>query len=472
MARRIDVELTSRRDDDTWTWRAIGAREPRGELDGSLLWSDAKVGDHIRCEADFSIDGISVTSAGPLVEPERTSAFETLEILGSGGEEQLVTTNFVEGGGRGRGRGRGDRGDRDDRGGGRRDDRSGGHRDNERSRPRSEPRQQRERPPAKSKPKRLRPGREHRDAWLAELAEHHKAVGEQLVRGGLPAVRQAVEKQNAAARETGEPEIDAAPLEGIAEKLLPTMRVAEWRDRAVAAIAGVDEVDLRDLRSVVVAAEAVQRDEQCRAMAEELRTKVSERVDREHSEWLAEIASTLGDGRTVRALRLSSRPPKAGVPLPQDLATRLTDAAAAGMGPEATQDRWATVLDAVAFSPIRLMVRPAAIPAEPGEELLAAVRKVSTRVPQIAGLFGIEPTEAPRRRRSRSGRGSETKQSRPPAEVATPVDSTATTPPAPATATPVDTTATTPPAPAETASGEAGKDVDVDEKVDQPVDEA
>jgi hypothetical protein len=358
---------------------------------------------------------------------------------------------------------------------------------------------------------------------LAELAEEHKAIGEQLVRGGLPAVRQAVEKQNAAAQETGEPEIDAAPLEGIAEKLLPTMRIAEWRDRAVAAIANVDEIDLRDLRSVVVAAEAVQRDEHCRAMADELRAKVSERVDREHSEWLAEIASTLGDGRTVRALRLSSRPPKAGVPLPQDLAARLTEAAAAGMGSEATQDRWATVLDAVAFSPIRQMVRPAAIPAEPGEELLAAVRKVSTRVPQIAGLFGIEPTEPPRQRRSRSARGAETRQSRPPAEVAPAEDAstevTADTPPAaPAEVAPVEAastevTADTPPAaPAEVApvevastevtadtppaapvevastevtadtppaapveetpSGEAGKDADVAEKVDQPVDEA
>ncbi|MEQ8718183.1 MAG: hypothetical protein RIE08_11305 [Acidimicrobiales bacterium] len=457
MARRIDVELTSRRDDDTWTWRAIGAREPRGELDSSLLWPEAKVGDHVRCEADFSIDGISVVSAGPLVEPERTSAFETLEILGSGAEEKLVTTNFVEGGGRGRGRGRGDRGDRDDRGGGRRDERGAGRRDNDRSRPRGESRQQRERPPEKPKPKRLRPGREHRDAWLAELPEEHKAIADQLVRGGLPAVRQAVEKQNAAARETGEPEIDAAPLEGIAEKLLPTMRIAEWRDRAEAAIAGVDEIDLRDLRSVVVAAEAVQRDEECRAMAEDLRGKVSDRVDREHSEWLAEIASTLGDGRTVRALRLSSRPPKAGVPLPQDLATRLTEAAAAGMGSDATQDRWATVLDAVAFSPIRQMVRPAAIPAEPGEELLAAVRKVSTRVPQIAGLFGIEPTEPPRRRRSRSGRGSDTKPARTAQAETAPAEATTDTPAAPAEQAP---------------SGEAGKNVDVDEKVDQPVDES
>ena len=43
MSRRIELELTSRRDDGTWTWRAAGAKKPKGELDGALLFlaSDA-----------------------------------------------------------------------------------------------------------------------------------------------------------------------------------------------------------------------------------------------------------------------------------------------------------------------------------------------------------------------------------------------------------------------------------------------
>ena len=39
MARRIEIELTSARPDGTWTWRAAGAREPKGVLDGKLLYS-------------------------------------------------------------------------------------------------------------------------------------------------------------------------------------------------------------------------------------------------------------------------------------------------------------------------------------------------------------------------------------------------------------------------------------------------
>jgi hypothetical protein len=110
----------------------------------------------------------------------------------------------------------------------------------------------------------------------------------------------------------------------------------------------------------------------------------------------------------VRALRLSSRPPKAGSPLPPELSTRLADAAGTALGPEITQDRWATVLDAISYSPVRQHVTPAAIPSEPSDELLAAVRKLASRTPEIAARFGITPVEttAPgRRKRGRGGKG-------------------------------------------------------------------
>ena len=65
MSRRIEVELTSTREDGTWTWRAAGAKQPKGELDGGLLYRDAKVGDVVRADADFLIDGIVVTAVLP-----------------------------------------------------------------------------------------------------------------------------------------------------------------------------------------------------------------------------------------------------------------------------------------------------------------------------------------------------------------------------------------------------------------------
>ena len=66
------------------------------------------------------------------------------------------------------------------------------------------------------------------------------------------------------------------------------------------------------------------------------------------------------------------------------------------------QDRWATVLDAVSLSPVHNRVVPKGLPAEPGEQLLAAVKRLSMSVPDIAKAFGIRPTPPPRARRGRS----------------------------------------------------------------------
>ncbi len=90
---------------------------------------------------------------------------------------------------------------------------------------------------------------------MASLPEEQKPIAEQVLRGGIPAVRQAVDKQNEQARAAGSPEIKADGIVSIAEQLLPRLRTAEWHDRADAALADVDEVALQDLRSVVVAAD-------------------------------------------------------------------------------------------------------------------------------------------------------------------------------------------------------------------------
>src|SRR5436305_6717591 len=115
---RIDIELTSSRPDGTWTWRAAGARQPKGRVAASILHEGAKVGDVVKAEADFDLDGINVTSV--MAPKTKKSGPELLPIIGSGREEELVTHSPLaperEGGDRGR---RGDRDrDRGDRFGG------------------------------------------------------------------------------------------------------------------------------------------------------------------------------------------------------------------------------------------------------------------------------------------------------------------------------------------------------------------
>jgi hypothetical protein len=410
MSRRIEVELTSTRDDGTWTWRAAGAKLPKGELDGSLLYSGAKVGDVVRADADFMMDGIVIMTV--LAPKGARKEAERIEVVGTPrrDDEPLVTSKLAPKGRRDGDRRprrdgderRGDGPDRKPRKPRAEGDRASGPRPDSRprtDRPDRPARPTRPAPEPKPKAKRLRAGRIHRNAVLASLPPEQKPIAEQVLRGGIPAVRLAVEKQNETNKEEGKPEISPAPLLALAEQLMPALRTAEWRDKAEAAIADIADLDLRDLRSVVVASDLAARDEETRALAEQLRVGLAQRVESEHIAWLAEIAETLESGRSVRALRVSSRPPKAGSPLPPELATRLADAASASLTPETGSDRYATVLDALAFSPVRTQVTPSGIPAEPTPELLAAVKKVAGRLPAIAALFGIEAAPA-----SKSGR--------------------------------------------------------------------
>lgn len=414
MPRRMEVELTSARDDGTWTWRAAGAKQPKGVLDGGLVPSGASVGDVVKAEVDVSLDGVEVTaitSGGRhRQEPER------LELLTRHrDDEPLVTTTLApKGRGRPRGRGRDDRPGRRDSDrprsgpgehrGGPRADRAGTPREDRA--PRRPDRERRERParsgpPPAPRAKRLRPARTHRKAFVAALPAEQQPVAEQVLLGGIPAVRQAIDKQNEQARTDGRPEVSGQELVALAERLAPKLRVAEWRDRAEAALADLDELDLRDLRSVVVASADNARDDETRALAAQLREGLTRRVETAQVEWLAEISEALGDGRVVRALRLSSRPPKAGAPFPADLAARLTEATEASLTSDAAPDRWVHVLDALSFSPVRLRVNPKEVPPEPSPALREAVQKVAARLPDLAARFGVTAAPgAPKRPRS------------------------------------------------------------------------
>lgn len=426
MARRIDIELTSSKDDGTWTWRAAGAKAPKGVVAGSILGEGVKVGDVLKVDADFFVDGIQVT--GVVNATRVRSEVERLEILGSGkADEPLVTTTLArpERGDRGPRRDRGDRpprrdGDRPprrdgDRPGGERARRDGDRPAGERregGRPGGERRSRPARPEAppipvveRPKAKRLRPAKTHRNALLESLPEEQRPIAEQVVLGGLPAVRQAIEKQNAERTAAGETPIAAGPLVEVAEKLVPKVRAAEWRDRAEAAQKDLEVLDIRDLRSVVSAADSAPRDEESRELVKALREGLVARVDADHASWLAELTANVEVGRIVRALRLSSRPPKAGSPLPADLATKLTDLAGAALTSDAAPERWVAVLDALAFSPVRDKVIPASLPTTLHADVQATIARLATRVPKLAHIFEIAPDRsAPRPERKRPQR--------------------------------------------------------------------
>ena len=457
MSRRIEIELTSSRDDGTWTWRAPGAREPRGSLEGTLLPEGAKLGDVLRADADFDLEGIVVTAVLAPKGEERPERAARIEIIGSGRDAAPpggVSVVLAPGGRR---RDQGDDGGRPRRGGPPRgrDGRDGrgdgapagrgeprgrqgaGHPARETparaARPERPERPERagrpvrpERADRPDRPERAgaggRPARPergdrgrrvqtvstNRNAALAELRPEQLPVAEQLLRGGIPAVRQAIEEQNARARAEGRAEVSPEPLLTLAEELLPRMNLAAWKDRAVVARNAGKDAPLREVRSVVASASTVTLDDEGRDMVGALREALQTRVTALRDGWLARIVSALEDGRVGDALRVSSRPPEPAARVPAELAVRLSEAAGSAMAPGLSEPEWLALLDAVVGSPVRRTVKPVGLPDGAGEELRGAARRAAGIVPEVARLLGlpIPPPPGPRRPTASGVRGS------------------------------------------------------------------
>ncbi len=120
-----------------------------------------------------------------------------------------------------------------------------------------------------------------------------------------------------------------------------------------------------------------------------MKAALKKRQDEEQTLWLQDIEANLGVGRSVRALKLSSEPPKAGQPFPAELGTKLLNAARESLTSDNSVERWIAVLEAVAFSPIRSQVTVQSVPATQSEQLLATVKRLAPVLPQVASAFGI-----------------------------------------------------------------------------------
>jgi hypothetical protein len=247
--------------------------------------------------------------------------------------------------------------------------------------------------------RRLATSNTYRNAALATLKPEELPVAEQLVRGGIPAVRQAIEEQNSRARAESRPEVTPGPLLAMAEQLLPMINLATWKDRASVARNAGKDAPLRELRSIVASSSTVTLDEEGTEMAGALRTSLDQRVTALRERWVERITSALDDGRVADAVRASIRPPEPSARLSSELAVRLADAAGQAMSSETSPEQWLALLEVVVDSPVRRTVKPVGLPKDADETLLAAARKASGYVPELARLMGIPipPPPGPRR---------------------------------------------------------------------------
>ncbi len=416
MSRRIDIELTSKSGDGSWTWRAAGARQPKGTVEADLVPAGQSVGSVLQAEVDVSLDGIAILAlapAKPLRSPERVEG--RIEVKGTPKRAPDVSVILAPGSSKRR---RDDDGERRDRKGARRGagaDGDGGARGERPDRPRggSGPRRPGGRRPGDGEGRPARGERAttptstvHRNAMLATLRPEQIPVAEQLLRGGLQAVRQAIETQNSAAKASGKPAVAADALLAMADELLPTVRLADWKDKASVAQTAGKEFRLRELRAVVAASRTVILDEEGRTIAKALQESLDQRTTALREEWLARITNALNDGRILQAVEASIRPPEPGTRCPAELAVRLAAAAGDAMTSDLAPEDWMRLLDAVVASPVRRTVKPAGIPED--EVARQAARHAAGSVPALAKLLGLRIPPPPPRRTSAEHRFSPT----------------------------------------------------------------
>ena len=415
MAHRIEIELTSRTDETTWTWRAAGAKQPRGTVDASLVPDGTAAGAVLRAEVESTLDGTTVVALLPPKGKTAPRKIETIEVVGvptSGPDVNVVLASKSKGrrrderpgGGRDGGRGPSDRRPRTDsaeRG----PRREGAGRTGSGDGPSSDKRRERPARPGghegghREGPRRPAQSTTYRNAALATLKPEQLPVAEQLLRGGIPAVRQAIEEQNARARAESRTEVTPGPLVTLAEQLLPIVNLAAWKDRASMARTEGKDVPLRELRSIVASASTVTLDEEGREFSTALRAALDVRVTALRDGWVERITIALDEGRVADALRVSNRPPEPATRLSSELAVRLADSASHAMSSDSTPADWLAVLEVVIDSPVRRNVKPAGIPTGADEALLVAANKASGYVPELAKLLGlpIPPPPGPRR---------------------------------------------------------------------------
>ena len=378
MASKIDIELTSMVDDEYWTWRAAGARNPRGTVASSIVYAGARIGDVAKAEVVVGIDGIEIVSLHAPQVPETPS--NVIQVVGKQHDEPPVTTSHA---------GRKPRGGRKDAGN--REPRPSAHRSQQR-----EPRAPRGAPTPKVEPKKLRPGDANRRAAIEQLLPEHKPIGEQLLRGGMPAVRAAILAENEREKEGNLPLTPIDATLRIAEAILPKIRVATWLDRAEAAKPIAQEISLKDLRSVVAAADRSAKDQRATELTAELSGVLEARSTAETSKWLGEIGAALDGNRLIRALRLASRLPDPASKLTQEVLERLTGAASAEMNAETAAERWMVLIDAVAQSPVRRLVKPGSFPPGAPPELVEFAKESAGRIPALAELLGVTVPPPPK----------------------------------------------------------------------------
>ncbi len=406
MAKYIDIEITARSDNESWNWRVVNAKQPRGMLSAHLLPAGAKVGDIFHAEMQSGLDGIDIVSVTipELPDKNKSSKDDTL-VIGSRSSSFRKEREYKEY--------KDNTGEHDSATGRDQKDKtstSDKRRSNQGSAKRNAPRRQpttgnRDGHKGDSEkmgnmgrrhdPIRRVLGTKYRNTILAQLRPEQLPIAEELLRGGMPAVRKRIEEQNEDAKRNGAPPIASEPLIAMAEALLPGITLANWKDRASAARSVGSDVPLYELRSIVAATNNMELDEEASELASVLKAMLHERIEALRARWEEQMARKIDKGDVMEAIKLSSNPPDRSFKIPGELAVRLSEAAGNALSPDITEQEWMEIIEAVLQSPVRRNVKPLGLPANPTNELRAKLYKTAGLIPGISSLIGLSMPPPP-----------------------------------------------------------------------------
>jgi hypothetical protein len=448
MSRRIEIEITSL-NGDVATWRAAGAKLPKGVLNSSLVPGGPVVGNVYRADVEQYMEGIEILSVmAPKTASPVDPRHERLELIptaksgpdvvvtyapkGRGGSRREGTDSRREGGPSRREGGPGRRDSspgRRESGPGRRE--SGSSKTEGSESRETSPRPERtkrpprnpvdrdatstsasgERParaPRSDRPARgARPPRPerpsgpvqppmtttHRNSLLATLSPEQLPVAEQLLRGGMPSVRAAVAEQNKNATAQGRPTIDASTIDRIAEDLLGKTNLALWKDRAAGAIGAGRELRLRDLRAVVTSAKTVSLDEEARAQQKELQVSLTARLEHLRTQWNAKLETAVETKNVKEALTLVARPPDMSTRVSAEMAAKVVAITSEALSADADPTLWKEIVTLTVDTSIRRNVKPLGIPDD--ESCKAVAIHNAGAIPEFAKLLGMKVPPPP-----------------------------------------------------------------------------
>ncbi|MHB8319038.1 MAG: hypothetical protein ACYDEP_07415 [Acidimicrobiales bacterium] len=387
MPRHLEIELTSTSENSTWTWRAAGAREPRGTLESSLVPAGSQPGAIFRAQVASGLEGIEIVALEPVGSLKPASdAPERIAVLGPSRLKPGVTVTLAKG--QKSGSKRSERRAADGDGKGHSSDAKAGRRRQEPKRADRVRRGRTELAGALKRPTSM----VHRNAVLATLPPEQLPVAEQLLRGGMPSVRRAIDEQNAQEKANGRPPVAADALLEMAEELQPVIRLAEWKDRA-SSVATDSALGIKELRSLVAGSRVVTLDDEGKAIAKSLQEELAVKVGAVRDRWISQVTAALDEGDVLAALKVSARPPEPGTRCPSDLAVRLAAAAGEAMTGELHEEDWFGLLEAVLASPVKRTVKPKGIPA--GDGVKTRALSAAGSVPALAHLLGVRVPPPP-----------------------------------------------------------------------------